>query len=99
MWLYGGFAPHAPVSHVRVDAADGALLQLRGNGTAAGAMRLRLTSRCREILRFMPTARCLSTTQAHRRFFRGASMSAVRRRLRLLAKAGYLRKHQQDRMR
>jgi hypothetical protein len=52
-----------------------------------------------DILRFLRTARWLTTRQVHRRFFPRASVSAARRRLRKLATAGYVRKHQEDRTR
>jgi hypothetical protein len=97
VWIHCGISPHATVSHLRVHAAHGAVFQLRRDGTAAGSMRL--TGRCMELLKLLPAARWLSTTQAHRRFFNQASMSAARRRLRQLARAGYVRKHQEDRMR
>ena len=60
---------------------------------------MRLTSRCMDILRLLRSARWLTTGQVHRRFFAPATVNAARRRLRSLAKAGYLRKHQEDRMR
>ena len=52
-----------------------------------------------EMLQLLRAARWLSTSQLHRRFFPRATMSAARRRLRRLARAGYLRKQQEDRMR
>lgn len=60
---------------------------------------MRLTNRCTELLRLLRSARWLTTRQVHRRFFTSASMSATRRRLRALTCAGYLRKHQGNRMR
>jgi hypothetical protein len=60
---------------------------------------MRLTSRCKDLLRLLRAARWLTTGQVHRRFFAHASMSAVRRRLRQLAAEGYVVKHQEDRMR
>jgi hypothetical protein len=60
---------------------------------------MRLTGRCMELLKLLQTARWLSTKQVHRRFFAKVTLSAARRRLRRLATAGYLLKHQDDRMR
>lgn len=52
-----------------------------------------------ELLRLLSSARWLTTGQVHRRFFACASIGAARRRLRILAHAGYVRKHHEDRMR
>jgi hypothetical protein len=52
-----------------------------------------------DLLRLLRSARWLTSGQVHRRFFPQASMSAARRRLRKLATAGYVRKHQEDRTR
>lgn len=60
---------------------------------------MRLTERCLELLKLLESARWLSTGQVRRRFFAKATASAARRRLRRLAQAGYLRKHQENRMR
>lgn len=60
---------------------------------------MRLTSRCKDLLRLLRAARWLTTGQVRRRFFPHATVSAARRRLRKLAAAGYLRKHQENRMR
>jgi hypothetical protein len=60
---------------------------------------MRLTARCRDLLRLLRAARWLTTSQVRRRFFPRATASAARRRLRRLGAAGYLRKHQEDRMR
>ena len=60
---------------------------------------MRLTSRCKDLLRLLRAARWLTTSQVRRRFFSHASVSAARRRLRRLAAAGYLVKHQENRMR
>jgi hypothetical protein len=60
---------------------------------------MRLTSRCKDLLRLLRAARWLTTGQVRRRFFPDASASAARRRLRKLTAAGYLVKHQEDRMR
>jgi hypothetical protein len=50
-------------------------------------------------LRLLRAARWLTTGQVRRRFFPRATASAARRRLRRLAAAGYLVKHQENRMR
>jgi len=60
---------------------------------------MRLTPRCKELLRLLASARWLTTSQVHRRFFARATVNAARRRLRSLANAGYLEKRQEDRMR
>ncbi|HXQ26819.1 MAG TPA: replication-relaxation family protein [Candidatus Acidoferrales bacterium] len=60
---------------------------------------MRLTNRCIELLKLLRSARWLTTGQVCRRFFAPASVSAARRRLRALTCAGYLRKHQENRMR
>jgi hypothetical protein len=60
---------------------------------------MRLTARCKDLLRLLRAARWLTTGQVRRRFFAQATVSAARRRLRRLAAAGYLRKHQENRMR
>jgi len=59
---------------------------------------MRLTSRCRELLRLLGAARWLTTGQVRRRFFAAASVNAARRRLCKLAGNGYLRRHQGNRM-
>jgi hypothetical protein len=51
-----------------------------------------------EILRLLRAARWLSTSQVRRRFFPNSTVGAARRRLRRLAAAGYVRKHQESRM-
>src|ERR1039458_6873994 len=90
--------PSAPrVPDLRIGAADGAVLQLRRDGAPARTMRL--TGRCMELLRLLSSARWLTTGQVHRRFFACASIGAARRRLRILAHAGYVRKQHEDRMR
>jgi hypothetical protein len=58
-----------------------------------------LTSRCKDLLRLLRAARWLTTSQVRRRFFPRATVSPARRRLRQLAAAGYLCKHQENRMR
>jgi len=60
---------------------------------------VRLTARCRDLLGLLRAARWLTTGQVHRRFFPRATVGAARRRLRRLAAANYVRKHQEDRMR
>jgi hypothetical protein len=52
-----------------------------------------------ELLRLLRSARWLATSQIRRRFFTSASVGATRRRLRALTRAGYLQKHQENRMR
>src|ERR1039458_6340959 len=90
--------PAARMPDLRVDAARGAVLQLRRDGTPPGAA-MRLTARCIDLLRILRAARWLTTSQVRRRFFPRATLSAARRRLRRLAAAGYVRKHQENRMR
>jgi hypothetical protein len=51
-----------------------------------------------DLLRLLAAARWLTTGQVRRRFFASASLSATRRRLRILARTGYVRKHQENRM-
>jgi hypothetical protein len=60
---------------------------------------MRLMVRDMEILRMLRSARWLTTSQVHRRYFAKATLSAARRRLRLLAAAGYAKKHQENPMR
>jgi hypothetical protein len=60
---------------------------------------MRLTTRCKDLLRLLRAARWLSTGQVRRRFFPHATVSAARRRLRRLAATGYVTKHQENRMR
>src|SRR5262249_26131778 len=59
---------------------------------------MRLTSRCMELLRLLQTARWLSTSQIHRRFFGQVTKDAARRRLRKLANVDYLRRWQRNPM-
>src|ERR1039458_7292504 len=88
----------ARMPDLRLDAEDGPLFRLRRDGAPAGD-RMRLTTRCKDLLRLLRAARWLSTGQVRRRFFPHATVSAARRRLRRLAAAGYLRKHHENRMR
>lgn len=60
---------------------------------------MRLMKRCMDLLALLRAARWLTTSQVRRRFFPRASLDAARKRLRQLTKAGYLKKHQEDRMR
>ena len=59
---------------------------------------MRLTGRCREILRLLAVARWLSTRQLHRRFFAHATLDATRKRILKLVEANYLVKVQQNPM-
>ena len=95
--IHFGFPSPAEVPDLRIAAANGPMLQLRRDGTATGTMRL--TDRDMEILTLLRPARWLETSQLHRRFFAPATLSAARKRLRRLAAAGCIRKHQGDRMR
>jgi len=88
----------ARVPDLRLDSADGPVFLVRRDGTPGGAA-VRLTPRCKDLLRLLRAARWLTTSQVRRRFFPRATVSAARRRLRLLAKSGYVRKHQENRMR
>jgi len=67
---------------------------MRSDHETAGTVRV--TKRCKELLTILRAARWLTTGQVRRRFFPGATADAARKRLRKLAKAGYLvmvRKH------
>jgi hypothetical protein len=75
----------------------GALPCVRHDGGPAG-LSMRLTHRCRDLLRLLATARWLTTNQIHRRFFPTATADAARKRLRKLAKAGYVVVSRHDRM-
>jgi hypothetical protein len=59
---------------------------------------MRLTLRCQEIFKLLNVAGWLRTSQLHRRCFGKATADAARRRLRALAKAGYVVKVQPNRM-
>ncbi len=50
-------------------------------------------------MKLLRAARWLNTSQIHRHFFAHATVNAARKRLRQLARAGYIRKFQGDRMR
>jgi hypothetical protein len=86
----------AHLPDLRCAAADGALLPLRRDENPAAAMIL--TRRCRDLLRLLRTARWLSTSQIHRRFFSSATTDAARKRLRILAAARYLASYRPHRM-
>jgi hypothetical protein len=94
--LYVSWPPAARVSGLPFRAVDGALLYLRHNREAARAVRL--TVRCQEILKLLKVAGWLRTSQLHRRCFGRATADAARRRLRTLARAGYVVKVQPNRM-
>ena len=51
-----------------------------------------------DLLNLLRTARWLATGQIRRRFFPDATVQAARRRLRVLVRAGFLRKRQDNRM-
>lgn len=61
------------------------------------ARTVRITKRCLDLLRLLRSARWLTTTQIQRRFFAGATMDAVRKRLRKLVQAEYLVRAQPNR--
>jgi Replication-relaxation len=84
--LSGPCSPGLP--HLRRDAPHGALLRVRPDDLVAQAMRL--TPRCTDLLRLLRTARWLSTSQVHRRFFPKATLDAARKRLRKLAAKRYV---------
>jgi hypothetical protein len=58
----------------------------------------KLTPRCVDLLRLLRGARWLTTSQVRTRFFPHASADAVRKRLRKLTAAGFLRMVQRDRL-
>jgi hypothetical protein len=78
-------------------AAPSAVLPLRTVAAITGAA-MRLTPRCINLLRLLRTARWLTTSQVHRRFFSHATSDAVRKRLRKLTADGYLVMVRQQRM-
>lgn len=80
---------------LRRDTTDGPLLSMRYYGETTG---MRLTARCVNLLSLLLSARWLSTDQIHRRFFPDATTDATRKRLRKLARAGYVVRVQRDRM-
>lgn len=59
---------------------------------------MRLTGRCIELLKLLRTARWLTTAQIRRRFFRHATLDAVRKRMRKLTGAEYVIQFRRDRM-
>ena len=59
---------------------------------------MRLTTRCKNLLRVLRAARWLTTGQVRRRFFPEATVDAARKRLRLLTQAGYLFRFRAHRM-
>ncbi len=59
---------------------------------------MRLTARDQEILRKLERCKWLTTSQIQRLFFPGASLDPVRKRLRKLAAAKYLRSYQRHHM-
>lgn len=95
--IHHGIASVAALPDLRIAATYGPVLLVRCHGTVAGVMRL--TARDIEMLALLRAARWLTTSQIHRRYFAKATMSAARRRLRLLGRAGYLRKVQENPMR
>src|SRR5437773_1930263 len=54
---------------------------------------MRLTNRCRDLLRLLRAARWLTTSQIHRRFFPTASLAAARKRLRTLERSKYIARY------
>ena len=83
---------------VRIAAAHGAMLRLRRDGEIAGAMKVRLTERCLDLLRSLQAARWLTTGQVWRRFFPDAKVNAVHKYMRRLARAGYVVMLRENRM-
>jgi hypothetical protein len=59
---------------------------------------MRLTNRCTDLLRLLVSARWLTTSQIHRRFFADVSLDAARKRLRKLTNAKHLVMFQENRM-
>jgi len=59
---------------------------------------MRLTGRCKEILKLLRVARWLTTSQLHRRFFIPATLDASRKRMKTLVEGGYAKKVQPNRM-
>jgi Replication-relaxation len=59
---------------------------------------MRLTDRCREMMKLLSVARWLTTSQIRWRFFGRATLDATRKRLRKLTEAGYVIKIQPNQM-
>ena len=59
---------------------------------------MRLTARDEELLRKLVRCKWLTTSQIQRIFFSSASLDFVRKRLRKLGRAGYLRSYRENRM-
>src|SRR5947208_2931106 len=88
LWIYVSGPPAAGLSRLREFSADGSLLQLRRYRAPAGAMRL--TPRSANLLVLLSSARWLTTSQVHRRYFKGASFEAARKCLRKLERERYV---------
>jgi protein involved in plasmid replication-relaxation len=76
----------------------GEVLRLRRDDEVAGAMKVRLTERCTDLLRLLRAARWLTTGQVRRRFFPHTTVDAVHKRLRKLTEATYLKMVREHRM-
>src|SRR5437667_874413 len=83
---------------VWIAAPHGAVFCLRRDHAIAGAIKVRLTERCMDLLRMLRAARWLTTGQVRRRFFPHTTVDAVHKRLRKLTEATYLTMVREHRM-